>query len=184
MIAINVEKMRMSVARLKQVRKRVSDDADGVYRQKVYYLFEQAVRVSPQWSGDFASNWNIVVDGNMPVYKPWPGKFESRLSRHDDSQTGAAAYRVQPHQAGDLEAVGTALARGAAQLRGVTRKSHIHLVNATELAVGDTGTTMHGLDGVERLRPENVIPTGTRIEVYVRTQAEFMPKNLPHPEST
>lgn len=183
MIAINVEKMRMSLARLKQVRKRVTDDADGVYRQKVYYLLEQAVRVSPQWSGDFASNWNIVVDGNMPVYRPWSGKFESRLARHDDSHTGAAAYRVQPHQAGDPEAVGTALARGAAQLRGVTRANKIHLVNATELHVGDTGTTMHGLDGIERLRPENVIPTGTRIEVYVKTMATHIPKTLANPDT-
>jgi hypothetical protein len=181
-IAVNGTSLAKGIKSLKAIRKKVADTADGAYRQKLYYLFEKGARVSPQWSGDFTSNWNIVVDGNMPIYKPWPGKFESRLSRHDDAHTGAAAYRVTPHQAGDPEAVGTALARGAAQLRGVTMKSRVHFVNATELHVGDGGTTMVGLDGVERLRPENVIPTGTRIEAYIKTMAAAVPQNLNNPE--
>lgn len=182
MIAINATKLAASIKSLALVRKRVEEAGDKSYRQKLYYLFERAVLVSPQWSGDFASNWNIVVDGNMPVYKPWPGKFESMIGRRDDLHTGAAAYRVTPHQAGDPEAVGTALARGASQLRGVTMKSRVHFVNATELEVDDAGQFMLGPDGKEKLRAENVIPTGTRIEVYVRSQAVAIP-NMPIPEA-
>jgi hypothetical protein len=179
-IGINASKLAASIKSLEKVRKKVADTADGIYRQKLYYLYERLVRVSPQWSGDFASNWNIVVDGNMPVYKPWPGKFESMVHRKDGEH--GAAYRVTPHQAGDPEAVGTALARGAAQLRGVTIKSQIHFVNATELEVGAAGATMIGLDGIERLRPENVIPTHTSLQVYIRTQAVAVPENLNNPE--
>lgn len=178
MIAVNATKLAAAIKSLKGVRKKVADTADGVYRQKLYWLFEKGVRVSPQWSGDFASNWNIAVDGNMPVYKPWPGKFESHVSRSDGAYDGTAAYRVTPHQAGDPEAVGTALARGAAQLRGVTMSSRVHLINATELEVGAAGQTMIGPDGVERLRPENVIPGHVRIDAYIRAQAAAIPKAL------
>lgn len=180
MIAINASKLAANIKSLALVRKKVEEAGDKAYRQKLYYLYERAVTVSPQWSGDFASNWNIVVDGNMPVYKPWPGKLES-LVRRQDHTNGTASYQVQPHQAGDLEAVTTALARGRSQLRGVTIKSRVHFVNATELSVGDHGQTMVGLDGVERLRPENVIPGHTSIEVYVRSQAVAIP-NMPIPE--
>lgn len=181
MIAINATKLAASIKSLALIRKKVQEAGDAAFRQKLYYLYERGVLVSPQWSGDFASNWNIVVDGNMPVYKPWPGKFESRMSRSDGAYDGAAAYRVTPHQAGDPEAVGTALARGAAQLRGVTMKSRVHFVNATELEVGDGGATMIGLDGVEHLRPENVIPGHMRIEQYIRAQAVAIP-NMPNSE--
>lgn len=179
MIAINATKLAASIKSLQKVRTKVAEAADKAYRQKLYYLFELGVRVSPQFSGDFASNWNIVVDGNMPVYKPWPGKFESHLLRHDDAHTGAAAYRLHPHQAGDPEAVAASLHRGAGQLTPVTRKNRVHFVNATELRVGDSGQTMHGPDGVERLRPENVIPTGTRIEVFLKMHAISIPTLKP-----
>lgn len=181
MIALNASKLATSIKSLALVRKKVADTADKRFSQKLYYLYERGVTISPQYSGDFASNWNIVVDGNMPVYKPWPGKLDAMVSRHDHAN-GTFSYAAQPHQAGDLEAVTTALARGRAQLKGVTVKSRVHLVNATELRVDDTGHLMQGLDGVERLRPENIIPGGTSIEVYIRSQAVAIP-NMPIPDN-
>jgi hypothetical protein len=176
-IAVRADTIRMNLKKLAAVRDKLQKTADGRFRQKLYYLFEQAVRVSPQYTGDFASNWNIAVDGDMPVYRMWPDKLAgSVVPVH--RKNGTVEYRV--HQAGDLEAVKTSLARGAAQLRGVTMKSRVHFVNATELRVGDEGTTMEGLDGIERLRPENAIPTGTSIEVYIKTLAQnIKPKPIP-----
>jgi hypothetical protein len=170
-IAVRADTIRLNLQKLQAVRKKIADTADGRFRQKLYYLFEKAVLVSPQYSGDFASNWNIVVDGNMPVYKPWPGKYSLPIGAraHDNGATG---YVVQPHQAGDPEAASASLHRGAGQLRGVTMKSRVHFVNATELRVDETGTLMQGPDGTERLRPENVILAGTSIEVYIRTLAQ------------
>ena len=173
MIAINIEKLKMATARLQQVRKKVSDTADGIYRQKIFWLAEQAILVSPQFSGDFASNWALAIDGDMPVYRQWADKVSgSVVPVHNDN--GTTSYRI--HQAGDPEAVASSKARIAAQLRGVTRASRIHLVNATELEVGAGGATMIGPDGTERLRPENVIPGHVRIEAYVRAQAASIPK--------
>lgn len=183
MIAINATKLAASIKSLALVRKKVADTADASYRQKVYYLFERAVLVSPQFSGQFASNWTLAVDGDMPVFRPWPGKYDTPYGRRDDPHSGAAAYRVQPHQAGDPEAVGVALARGMRQLRGVTRANRIHMVNATDLEVDGSGQFMLGPDGKEKLRPENVIPTGTRIEVYVKSLAVSIPNMpTPHPD--
>lgn len=166
MISINQRALWVSLEKLKKVRKTISDTADGRYRQKVYYAAELAVRVSPQFSGDFTSNWNIAVDGNMPVYRPLAGGYDRVVANEKDN--GTTGYRIQPHKAGDPEAVGIAMARIAGQLRGVTRHSRVHLVNATDL---DTdGRRMYGPDGVVNLRAENIIPGRVRIESYVRAR--------------
>lgn len=178
MITINVARIRLAKEQLAKVRKKVSDTADGIYRQKIYWLAEQAIRVSPQFSGDFASNWNLAVDGNMPVYRMWADKMSGSVVPHQ-RDNGTVGYRV--HQAGDPEAVSSSLARVAGQLARVTRKNKVHIVNATSLYVDGTGQYMVGPDGKEKLRPENVIPTGTRIETYVRTMAQAIPKNLSDP---
>lgn len=180
MIAVRADKIRMNLKKLAAVRDKVAKTAEARFRQKLYYIFERAVLVSPQYTGDFASNWNIVVDGDMPIYKPWADKLAgSAVPVHKDN--GTVEYRV--HQAGDPEAVKTSLGRGASQLKKVTLKSRVHFVNATELRVGDEGTTMHGPDGVERLRPENVIPDHVSLEVFIRAVAQnIKPKPVPEAE--
>jgi hypothetical protein len=170
MISIDTAKLKLSLKRLAEVRKNVSKEADKAYRQKIYYLLEAAVRVSPQFSGDFASNWAVVVDGNMPVYRPLAGKQTGMGSVSKTNGAGAVTYSGVAHKAGDMEAVTIALARGASALNGVTAKSKIHLVNATELSTD--GTRMTGPDGTVNLRPENLIPGRVRIESYVRALAK------------
>lgn len=164
MIAINANALKLSMKRLQATREAVLKRGDGGFRQKLFYLFGLAVKVTPQFSGDMASNWNIVVDGDMPVYRPWPGKFDVPVRRD-----GTGSYRLAPHQAGDPEAVTTSMARGANQLKGVTMKSRVHFVNATDLSTD--GTQMFGPDGVEQLRGVNIIPGSVRIETYLRARA-------------
>jgi hypothetical protein len=177
-IAVRADTIRMNLKKLEAVRAKLHKTAEGRFRQKLYYLYERAVMVSPQWSGDFASNWNIVVDGDMPVYKMWPEKLAASTVPVENPN-GTTTYRM--HQAGDPEAVRSSLGRGAAQLKKVTLKSRVHFVNATELRVDDSGTMMQGLDGIERLRPENVIPSHTSIEVYIRTLAQNIKPKDPAP---
>lgn len=171
MIAINAQALAKSIKNLQAVRKKVEEDADKQYRQKAYYLLEVAVKVSPQYSGEFASNWNIVVDGDMPLFRPWPAKTAGGGVRVEAYQgaDGAWTSRENPHQAGDPEAVGSALARGAAKLRGVTRHHRLHLVNMSDLHTD--GENMIGPDGKVHLRPVNVIPGKVRIEAYVQARA-------------
>jgi hypothetical protein len=171
MISIDTAKLKMSLAKLKTVRKKVADTADGIYRQKIYYLLEAAARVSPQFSGDFASNWALVIDGDMPVYRPHPDKLSGLGAVGKLGANGQTTYTAAAKQAGDFGAVQTALTRGAAALRGVTTKNRVHLVNATELYTPD-GRRMVGPDGTVNLRPENIIPGNIRIESYVRNLAK------------
>lgn len=174
MIGINLAKINISLAQLKALRKKVKEDADGIFRQKLYYLGEMAAYISPQFSGDFVSNWHIVVDGNMPIYRE--GGRDPEIREFVNSQ-GKRVYRQTPKEAGDLEFVRPTLSRFAAQLRGVTIHSNVHLVNASPL---DTdGTNMTGPDGKVALRFENIIPGRVRIEQYLRTHARNMPKVRP-----
>ncbi len=166
MIFVNANRLAASVKALKEKRKKISDTADGRFRQKLYYILELAAKVSPQFSGDFASNWHIVVSGNVPSYKRWGQK--AGLDRQGKMLSVAMSQNV--HQAGDPAAVSYVLQRGAAALRGVTRASQVHLVNASELTTD--GTHMIGPDGVETLRPVNVIPGSVRIESYIRARAK------------
>lgn len=169
MITVDARKLAKAIKTLQGKRKKLADTADGIYRQKLYYLAEAAARVSPQFSGDFASNWNLAVEGNMPVYRAWPGKYSPDVVAEGEGRN--TRYRIQPHKAGDPEAIGASLARIAGQLRGVTRHMRVHLVNATELYTPD-GKRMVGPDGAVNLRDENLIPGGQRIESYLRALAK------------
>lgn len=169
MISINIGALRISQAKLQAARKTIIKRADAGYRQKLFYLIEAAARVSPQFSGDFASNWFLAVDGNMPVYRPLPAKYGVGAGMRE-TESGHYAYSETPHKAGDPEAVQIALQRAAGVLAHVTLKNRVHLVNATELHTD--GTRMIGPDGVEQLRGDNVIPGRVRIESYLRAVAK------------
>lgn len=167
MIAIDVKKLRLSMAELERRKARVLKRGVEGYRQKIYYLLGVAAKVSPQFSGDFASNWTIAVNGDMPVYKMWADKASGSMTPMQ-RDNGQVEYRA--HRAGDPAAITTAMARGAAALKKVTSlQDKVHLVNATDLWTD--GTKMHGPDGVVNLRAENIIPGGIRIESYVRARA-------------
>lgn len=167
MITINTAALAKAIKNLGKVRKRVSDDADTRYRAKIYYMAELAAKVSPQWSGDFASNWNLGINGSRPTYKKWAEKDAPGMNpRMNDNGTTTYTH----YQAGDYAAVATSLGRIKNQLRGVTRKDKISLINATTMYTD--GTNMIETDGIERLRPENLIPGRVRIESYVRARAK------------
>lgn len=173
MIGINVQKLQVSLKRLQQVRKKVEGDAAAIFRKKIYWAAELAVMVSPQFSGDFVSNWHVVVDGNMPIYRQ--GGSEPEIVAVTNSQ-GKTVYRQNPKQAGDLQYA--PMNRIASQLRGVTLKSNVHLVNAS--ALDTDGKYMIGPDGKEKLRPVNIIPGALRIEQYVRARVkDYKPQSVP-----
>lgn len=171
MISIDVAKLRLSMKELERRKKQVLKAGDEGFRQKVFYLLDLAAKVSPQFSGDFASNWNIMVDGEIPPYKQWADKSRAGVVPKA-SPNGTVTYRL--HQRGDMEAVATARARAAAQLKKVTRKSAVQLINTTDLHTD--GTHMIGPDGIVSLRAVNIIPGRVRIESYLRARAREITK--------
>lgn len=173
MLAIDVKKLRLSMAELQRRRTAVVKKGVEGYRQKIYYLLGVAAKVSPQFSGDFTSNWALAVNGDMPTYRMWADKASGSMTPMQ-RENGQVEYRA--HRAGDPEAITTAMARGAAALRKVTSlQDKVHLVNTTDLWTD--GTKMYGPDGAVNLRAENIIPGSVRIESYVRARArERIPK--------
>ena len=160
MIGIRATSIAQTIRTLKEVRQKIGKDADARFRQKILYAFELVVKVSPQFSGDFASNWHIVTS-DIPAYRRWPGKVGV-------DRSGKMLPIGTVHRAGDPEAVSFAMARAKFELQGVTRNSRVSFVNVTDL---DTdGTHMTGPDGTVELRPENVIPGRVRIESYLRAR--------------
>lgn len=147
MISIRVDTRASKIA-----RERVVEDANRRYRRIVYAMFEDLLLHSPQFSGDYASNWQIVADTATPgAYHSWAGK-------------GAVATSQEPHRAGDPEAI--TYARDQAVRVPFNYKQKVYFVNPTPLEI--TGTDVTGPDGVTRaLRPENVIDGGVALRSYL-----------------
>lgn len=141
-----------------KLKLKLNEAADKAYRQKVFYMFKELLNVSYQFSGDFVSNWRIITQaGEITPYKMWPGKLDF------SSQHG----HMEPHQAGDPEAINFAFTR--AKFTKFGARDRVYFVNATPLEF--TGTTVTGPDGETRdLRPVNVIDDGVRIQSYLKAR--------------
>ncbi len=162
MITIRATALAKSIKQVGLLRKRLADNADGIFRQKLLYLFEAALTVSPQFSGDFVSNWHIATS-DLPGYRAWGGKPAAGKEGHLFPLGGV-------HQAGDSATIDPAMVRARFAVKGITRTTKVHFVNATQLTTD--GTHMIGPDGIEKLREVNVIPGGVRIETYIRAIAK------------
>lgn len=152
MISCNIDKSAVSRI-LGVIKQRVVDNANRDYRAKVYWMFEDLLLVSPQFSGDFVSNWRVST--SVPVgYAPLPEKSSVAVSQ-------------RPHKAGDPEAV--TYARDVSDRVPFTYKDIVYFVNETPLEF--TPTTVTGPDGkMQNLRLENIIPGGVRLSSYLHTK--------------
>jgi hypothetical protein len=175
-IAINLNAIRFSTKKLEALRGKVKATGDAIFRKKLYAMAEMAVMVSPQFSGDFVSNWNFAVNGNMPVYRPG-GRAPDMVPF--DKEDGGTGYRLNVKQAGDREFAMQALHRMGLQLRWVTLESKVHLVNATDLEIGAGGDTMTSPYDTVDLRAVNIIPGNVRIGQYIKTHIKgIQPKDI------
>lgn len=102
-------------------------------------LLADAAMASPQWSGDYASNWRIVTD-SLPGYDPQL-KVKNWQSVED------------PFQMGDDLAVSIAIDRGRGAIDKIRWNMPIYLINATPVAdLLDAGQV--NLRPVNKLSPE------------------------------
>lgn len=168
MIEIRATTLAQNLKNLAKLRKKVGETADKRFRQKLFYLFERAVKVTPQYSGDWASNWHILVeDAAGKPYKMLPMKADMQQAW---LRADGAIKRFSPRHAGHPVAVTFAMARARAALGKVTRTSKVRLYNPTPLSTD--GQNVTGLDGTKALRPYNVIPDNLKIESYLRAVAK------------
>jgi hypothetical protein len=124
------------------------------YAAQVQEMFFDLLEVSPQWSGNFASNWRLSVgvpEANyVEVLKatPW--------------------YQLErPQQAGDEDAIEVAGIR--ADFTDFSYTDTVYFVNGSALEF--TETTVTGPDGKERnLRPENLMSPPQLILSYLASK--------------
>lgn len=66
-----LEARMAGIKALVEKKKAAAEDIASKHIQKICYrLLDDAATASPQWSGDYASNWNIV-SGRKPRYDPY-----------------------------------------------------------------------------------------------------------------
>lgn len=129
----------------------------GVYVQrKAMSVLKDALMVSPQWSGNYAYNWNIEITGFSG------GSYSPRYK----NKNNGSWFLENPKKAGDPEAINAALAWNEEIIENVKWNSRITLVNRAPVAeMIEAGTV--------NLRPENLIPGGMGVIAYLKTKYSF-----------
>jgi len=171
-LSIDMAQLKMTQAALQRTRKAVIKEGDKGYAQMVYYLFNAALKVSPQFSGDFVYNWNLVVNGDLGSYRRYSGKGEGDGSRSFMRDNGTTGYQAARHQAGDEEAMASPRARMVARLKNLKVTDRVQFVNMSGLDTDNSGTKMVSPNDTVNLRVENIIPGGVRIASYLKAQAK------------
>ena len=117
-------------------------------------LLYDAAMASPQWSGDYASNWRIVTD-SLPGYDPQL-KVKNWQSIED------------PFQMGDDLAVSIAIDRGRGAINKIRWNMPIYLVN--------TAAVSNLLDAEQvNLRPVNKLSPEMSVVSYLKMNYRCMP---------
>lgn len=147
--------IRVNLAALAKMKEKVVVHANRKYRAHVYKMFDDALLMSAQFSGDYVSNWWIVTqDDGLPSYQEWPGK-------RDRTAWDASIHRGHP--------AAIAFARDRMRLKPFTYKDKVYFVNPTPLEF--TAATVTGPTGDTRpLRPENIIPGGVTVKQYLKAK--------------
>lgn len=149
MISISLNTTRLEQWSMRQKAK-IRESADKQYRAKVLAVFKDGLEVSAQWSGDWVKNFHLRKRGDSDL---------KAYVEHDEGRIG------EIHQAGDSEAVNFAFTRAKFVQFGY--KDKMVMYNPAPLVF--TGTTVTGPEGETRkLRPENVIPGGVRLQTYLQ----------------
>ncbi len=139
-----------------RLRAKAKENLDAQFRVKVLERFKLLASTSPQWSGDFTSNWEISLDG-AATYIPWGAKEEDSVAK---SQSAPKT------QMGDMEAVNYAVEH--AKLVKFGYGSRISFTNATPLTFTDTTVTGGGT--TNNVRPENLIDGRVALFSYLKSR--------------
>jgi hypothetical protein len=129
-------------------------------RKKTKAVLMEALRVTPQWSGNTALNWKLETtrmggSGYIPTLKEKP--WNAMLFRGEE-----------PRQAGDQRTIATNLMMvNNAALDDIKWNSKIKLVNhAPAMELMDAGLV--------KLRPVNKIPLGDTVVAHLKVKFGFL----------
>lgn len=129
---------------LKQANAAAQGQATAVYRKQVRAILKDLAASTPQFSGDLAASWQVVVGkGAVPEDKGY-------TNLKDTVEPGQ-----EPHFKGDKAAISYALAANSYRLEQIRWNSVVSIANVSSTLTGGEGDKpLQEID----LRPGNFIP--------------------------
>lgn len=150
-------------AKTARQRQQIKTKAAVFIRQKALLVLKDAIKVSPQWSGNFAANWWVEVKGQQGAYTP---KFKVNPWQSLQASKGV---KGRMKQQGDPEALQYVMGLDPAEyLNNIQWNSVLRLVNYAPVA-----------DAIENreipLRPVNTQVIGSQgVVAFLKTKYSFI----------
>ena len=156
MIIFRADTRARNMQNISRMKKQFEEELNKQYRKKVYAMFGELLRISPQYSGDFVSNWHIRPDtGAIKGYKEWRDKlFTSTLSIRE------------PKYKGHTDAINFAYTR--AKFVKFDYRQRVHFTNQTPILLDATTVTGDGV--THNLRPVNLLSPPEQLFSYMRAK--------------
>lgn len=165
MIHFRSDTRAKNLEKISRFKKRFEEELNRKYRQRTLAMFKDLLQVSPQYSGDFVSNWHIMPDTSSPPgHKDWRYKNKV-LAGRKNSMFGLTSYE-EPFYAGHSEAINFAFTR--AKFVQYTYLQKVYFVNSTELEF--TATTVSDGEETHTLRPVNQMSPPQMMFSYLRSK--------------
>lgn len=138
------------------MKKRVRVSATEHVKAKVWRIYLDALRVSPQWSGNYAYNWAIDINKQPSAY--------SKAFKEKDWAQLARDRKVK--YAGHPDAINAAMTAERDTIELIKWNSDVRLVNHAPVAeLIESGKV--------NLRPENLVPGGEGVMAYLKAKYKF-----------
>lgn len=156
-MSIQVTNVNAWLAKTKAQRDRIKKSATEHVQEKVRQVVKDAMKVSPQWSGDFAYNWSVVRTNYPSYYRPYYRK----------SPTGSYPSGFTPYKAGTPEPINKRMAELEDNISSIAWNSKVSIVNNAPVAELIESNRV-------ALRPENFIPGGLGVAAYLKSKYKFL----------
>lgn len=115
MISIHVYDAGKSA--IAKIKKQMQDELDKQFSAKVRLMFRDLVKVTPQWSGNYAANWYISEDPNFAGYTATVMKGHTRYE--------------EAGQAGDTRGTAPSINRSNFQSKKLNYTKPVYFINNT-----------------------------------------------------
>jgi len=137
------------------MKARIKSSATSYVQRQVFVVLKEAVRVSPQYSGDYAFNWVIEVKGAQ-------GAYDHRYKKNP-------WFTETPRQQGDLEII-AAVMKYAEDVRPLIKwNSIVSLKNYSPTAEIIESGKVH-------LRRVNLVEAPEGVIAYLNTKFKYLGK--------
>lgn len=162
----------------KRAREKVHASAGNLVRARVKKVFDLAVKVSPQWSGNYAANWAIETNHaevGKAAYNPglketpwqnlqwWDTGVDSSNAERKSFASGAYDGKPMAKYAGAARAVEQAKLRNYDAIATIKWNTKVRLVNMAPVsALLDAGAV--------NLRRVNLIPEHVGVLSFIKAK--------------